>query len=104
MRALEAVRFLLELTALTALAVAGASVGWWLAVLLPLLLVVVWGRFIAPKSDHRLDEPLRLAVEVVLFLGVGGALVAAGHVLAGCAVALASIAVAGLLRTTHSRA
>ena len=54
-----AVYFLLELTALAALAVGGAHLGngaaekIGLAVLFPAAGATVWGRFAAPKSAHR---------------------------------------------------
>ena len=99
---LEGVRFVLEVVALVAAAVVGAGVGWPAAILGPLVLAAVWGRFVAPKSKSRLDDPLRLAVELGLFgaLGVGLALV--GHPVAGLLLAGASIVVAVVLRSVGS--
>ena len=66
-------RFLAELGLLAAL----AWVGWHLsgsvalalpaAVLLPVLAAVVWARWVAPRATHRLRDPLRAGVELVLF-------------------------------------
>ena len=100
MSALAAVRFVLEVCLLVAVAVAGASVGWWAAVVAPLVVAAVWGRWIAPKAAHRLDDPARLRVEVLLFIAAGIALVATGRT--GFAVALtgASIVVAVAVRSS----
>jgi hypothetical protein len=68
-----ALRFLSELALLGVL-------GWWgfatgdslpaqiaLGLGAPLAAILVWGRFVAPRSANRLEDPARIAVEVVLF-------------------------------------
>ncbi|WP_323097843.1 YrdB family protein [Intrasporangium sp. YIM S08009] len=88
-------RFAAELGMLAALGVggwtagarAGAAVGVVVAVALPVLAAVVWGRWVAPRAGHRLEDPARLGVEVVLFAAAAGGLVRAGH--PGWALALA---------------
>jgi hypothetical protein len=97
---LAPLRFLLELCLVAGLAVAGASASWWAAVLLPALLAMVWGRFVAPRSRHRLADPLRLAIEIALFAATGLALTIAGHIGAGVVLAATSTAVAFALRRT----
>jgi hypothetical protein len=68
-------RFLAELGMLAALAWGGwhlvdnPAASIVLAVVLPLLAAGVWARWVAPRSTHRLPDPGRAAVEVVLFLG-----------------------------------
>jgi hypothetical protein len=37
-------------------------------VLLPVLGALVWGRWVAPRAGHRLPDPARAVVEVVLFM------------------------------------
>lgn len=71
---LAAVRFLAELAMLVALAYVGwrlaagnQALGIVLAVLLVGLAASVWGRWVAPRSGARLQDPPRLAVEVALF-------------------------------------
>ncbi|MGD8487302.1 MAG: YrdB family protein [Chloroflexota bacterium] len=70
-------RFILEMLALVALFLFGLSlsddlpVQLVLAICLPLLAMIVWGLFVAPKASRRLDDPARLAVELVVwFAGV----------------------------------
>jgi Protein of unknown function (DUF2568) len=101
---LAAVRFVLEITAVVALAVAGAHWSWILAVVLPLALIIVWGALIAPKAARRLPDPLRLVVEIVLFAATGLALVAADRAGVGLALAASSIVVAIALRLTSTPA
>jgi hypothetical protein len=74
MRGLNLVfRFALELLALLALFLWGTALSDDLAVQLvlglgaPLLVVIVWALFVAPKASRRLPDPLRLVVELVIF-------------------------------------
>jgi len=77
--ALLALRFLLELCALAALAYWGATVDAStvvrviLAVVTPLLAAVVWGTWVAPRAPRLLDDPIRLIPEFAVF---GGAVLA----------------------------
>ena len=73
--ALLALRFLLELCALAALAYWGATVDAStvvrviLAVVTPLLAAVVWGTWVAPRAPRLLDDPIRLIPEFAVFGG-----------------------------------
>jgi hypothetical protein len=73
----DALRFFLELSALAAVAYWGWSEGgtarWILVVAAPLVVALVWGRWMAPRSNHRVRDPWRLAIEVLVF---GSAVVA----------------------------
>ncbi len=102
MKALEAVRFLLELCLVAALVVVGAAVGWFLAVLLPVALVVAWGWLIAPKSTRRLPDPQRLVLEIAIFIFTGIALAISGYPIPAILLAVASIVVAAPVRLTDS--
>jgi hypothetical protein len=77
--ALDVLAFLGELVLLAALAVLGLRLGaggWGvvLAVGLPVLLGVVWGRWLAPRAPRRLGRSGRLVVKPVLALAVAGLL------------------------------
>jgi Protein of unknown function (DUF2568) len=97
-------RFLTELATLAALATAGAlahtAVAWRvvLAILGPVLFAVIWGRAIGPRAAHRLSDPLRLLVEIVIFVVSAVALGLAGYLVIGVVLALISIATAATLR------
>jgi hypothetical protein len=82
-----ALKFLLELAASAAFAVWGADVGSGafaviLAVAAPLVAVLLWGRFAAPRSSHRLPRSTRIPFELGVFLLAALALLAAGHAVA----------------------
>jgi anti-sigma-K factor RskA len=68
----DGLRFLLELSALAAVAYWGWSEHggvwrWVLVVAAPLAIAVVWGSTIAPKAKHRVHDPWRLVVELLVF-------------------------------------
>jgi hypothetical protein len=88
-------RFLLELCALAALAYGGWVLGgpslWQrllLAVLAPIAAAAIWGRWVAPKSDRVLADPLRLVPEWVVFGSATAVLIATGHSILGAALAV----------------
>ncbi len=80
-----ALRFLLELCMLAALAYWGYHIGDSLLMKLvlalgaPLVAAVVWGAFIAPRAWRRLTDPARLLLELVLWVAAALALAAAGQ-------------------------
>jgi hypothetical protein len=88
------VRFLLELALLAALGYAVEHTvdgGWrWPATVAVVLVVIgIWGRFLAPKAPRRLGTAGQLVLEAVLFGGAAAALwsVGAGAVgIAGAAL------------------
>jgi hypothetical protein len=88
-------RFLLELGALVALAYGGwrtAGPELWqrllLAVLFPVAAALIWGRWVAPRSDRKLADPARLLPEWVVFGGATAVLVVTGHSYLGVALAV----------------
>jgi hypothetical protein len=78
-------RFALELCMLAAFAYWGSratgstAANVVVAIAAPLAAVAVWGRFMAPRSPHRLPEPRRIPLEIVLFGLATAALAAAGE-------------------------
>jgi uncharacterized protein DUF2568 len=91
-----AVRFLLELGVLAALAFGGAQVGQGLAMKIglgvgaPVLAAVVWGAFVAPRAAKRLPDPWRLLPEAAVFGAAAVALALAGHATLAWALAIAA--------------
>jgi hypothetical protein len=75
----DGLRFLLELSALAAVAYWGWSehggvLRWVLVVAAPLAIALVWGRWVAPKAKHPVDDPARVGLEVLVFGSAVGAL------------------------------
>ena len=84
-----ALRFLLELSILAALAYCGfRSMSGWLPKFLfgvggPVLAAIVWGTFLSPKAAITLGAPWKLVLEIAVFGVAIIALYAAGqHLLA----------------------
>ena len=67
-----AVRFLLELCMLAAVAFWGFNQNTWLLKILlgiglPVLIAILWGMFLAPRATHRLSGAPFYALELALF-------------------------------------
>lgn len=99
-----AVRFLLELGALAALAWWGVELGSsWVGSLVmgigfPALAAVTWGNFVAPRAPQFLPRPGRLAIEIAVFGTATTGLAAMGHWPAALVFGLAA---AGNTALTH---
>ncbi len=97
-----AVKFLLELAALAAFGLWGASiasgfVAVLLAVGLPVVVAVLWGAFAAPRARRRLPLRLRAPFELGVFGAAALALWQAESVAWGAAFAVIAAANAALL-------
>jgi len=98
-----AVRFLLELATLVALAIWGVHAGRStladiaLGVGAPLVAAVIWGVFAAPKSSRRLRGPALVAVQLAVLGAGAAALAAAGHEALAAVLAVVIVVNAALL-------
>ena len=97
-----AVKFLLELAALAAFGLWGASIAdgpaaVLLAIGLPLLVAALWGTLAAPRARHRLPRRLRAPFELGVFALASLALWQAGWAVAGAAFAAVAIVNVALL-------
>ncbi|WP_246673718.1 MULTISPECIES: DUF2568 domain-containing protein [unclassified Mesorhizobium] len=93
-------RFLLELSALLGLGMAGWSLfeGWWhwvLALALPLIAAALWGIFAVPGDPSRsgsapvqVPGAVRLALEFVVMFGGAAGFHVAGHAATGTIMAV----------------
>lgn len=91
----DVLRFLLELSALAAVAYWGWSEHggiwrWLLVVAAPVLVAVVWGRWVAPKAKHPAGDPWRLLLEVLVFGSAVAALAGADQPVLALALAVAT--------------
>ena len=97
-------RFLTELALIVVLALVGVFPSLPLAsrivigVAAPVLAMVIWGLWMAPRARRRLADPLRLAAELVLFAVAAAALALTGPVLAAGVFAVIAMGVAIALR------
>ena len=97
------VRFLSELAALAALAVVGVdladgAISIVLAMALPLVAALLWGRYVAPASPGRLHDPARGVVEVVIFGCAVVGLAGTGHRVLAITLGIAAACTAPLAR------
>jgi len=97
-----ALKFLLELAALVAFGLWGASIASGfaavvLAVVLPVVVAVLWGAFAAPRARRRLPLRLRAPFELGVFALAALALWGAASVAWGAAFAVIAAANAVLL-------
>ncbi len=103
---LLAVRFASELALLAGAAwaaggrVRSVPLAVLLGVVAALAVAAVWGLWVAPASRRRLADPLRLALEVVLFAGVAVALVSAHRLVPAVALAVVGIGTAVAVRVS----
>lgn len=102
-----AVRFLIELGALAALAFGCAQVGQGLAMKIglgvgaPILAAAVWGAFVAPRAAKRLPDPWRLLPEAAVFGAAAVALALAGHATLAWALAITAALNRALIALTQ---
>jgi uncharacterized protein DUF2568 len=66
-----------------------------------LAVAAVWSVAIAPASGRRVKDPVRLALEIALFLLVALGLDVVGHVVAAVVLAVAGVAAAVGVRFVH---
>nr|AYQ75764.1 DUF2568 domain-containing protein [Cohnella candidum] len=84
--------FLLELASLAAFARWGHRFGLWAAIGIPVLVLVVWSLFLAPKASIPVFfPPVREVLKLVVFAAASAALYASG--LSGWAVAMLAVSV-----------
>lgn len=101
-----ALRFALELCAFAALGYWGSqatSSNLWrtvLAIATPAAAIVVWGLFVAPKARVKVSEPVRWAIELVVFVGAAVALAAAGQMVLGIALGVIAAGNGAIVRAT----
>lgn len=77
------VRFLIELALLAGAGIAAWHLApefwaWPAAIVAPLVVAIVWGLFLSPRARYALREPVKIALETLLFVAVGCALFAVG--------------------------
>ena len=93
----DVLRFFLELAALASLAYWGFSqfggvAQWVIGLGAPVLVAVVWGRFISPKASHPTVDPVRFLIEFAVFgSGVAALFAADAPVLAVVFAVLAAL-------------
>jgi hypothetical protein len=91
------VRFLCELGMLAAFGYWGfetgdGALGFVLGLGAPVVAIVIWGAFVAPKAKRTVSLPVRLVIEVLVFGAATAALVAVGLTATGALLAVLALA------------
>ncbi len=89
------VRFACELAALAAFVWWGWPVVGWLVAF---GVAVMWGLVVAPKAKHRLPDPPRLLVELVIFASATVAFYSAAGAPVAAVFGVLAVVTAGLVR------
>jgi hypothetical protein len=89
------VRFACEIAAVVA-------VIWWgwpvVGIIAGVVVILLWGAWVAPKSRHRLPDPGRIVLELVIFGAATAAFVSVGQTALAIVFAVAAVVSAGLSR------
>jgi hypothetical protein len=103
------IRFLCELGLLAGFAYWGFTVGdgaaaWLLGIGTPAIAAIVWGLFVAPKARYPVSMPIRLSIELDLFILATLALWFAGVPVAGLLLGALGATTSALNALTENRA
>jgi Protein of unknown function (DUF2568) len=102
-------RFFVELAVFASLGYAGASVSGSpvarvvLASVLPVIAIVLWMWFLAPKATWRLGEPIAMVLEVAIFSAAAFALAISASEVLGAALGGVAVANGLLVRALPPR-
>lgn len=105
----DLVSFLLELAMLGAFAFWGFHAGngtmmkWLLGIGIPVLVVIFWSVFMAPRAGHRMTWPWLPIISLGLFLLSAAALYAAGKPALALSLAAVAVVNGALVFTWHQQ-
>ena len=95
----ELAMFALVITAVNYLVVGWRS--WLIGVAAALLIAVIWARWMAPTSSHRLTDPARYIAQAVLFVAIGVLAVVSGLLWLGVVFTVTSLVAFAFSRAEH---
>jgi hypothetical protein len=95
----ELAMFALIIAAVNYLIDGGRS--WLIGIAAAIVVALIWARWMAPSSSHRLKDPGRYIAQAVLFIGVGALAAVSGLLWLGVIFTVTSLAAFALSRTEH---
>lgn len=95
----ELAMFALIIAAVNYLIDGGRS--WLLGIAAAIVVAVIWARWMAPSSSHRLKDPGRYVAQAVLFIAVGALAAVSGLLWLGVVFTGVSLVAFALSRTEH---
>ena len=97
--ACELAMFALVIAAVNYLIDGGRS--WLIGIALAIVVALVWARWMAPSSSHRLKDPGRYIAQAVLFIAVGALAAVSGLLWLGVVFTGVSLVAFAFSRTEH---
>lgn len=72
---------------------------WLIGIAAALVVALIWARWMAPSSSHRLTDPGRYVAQAVLFIAVGGLAAVSGLLWVGVVFTVTSLVAFAFSRT-----
>ena len=95
----ELAMFALVIAAVNYLVDGGRS--WLIGIAAALLVAVIWARWMAPTSSHRLSDPGRYVAQAVLFISIGVLAALSGLLWLGVVFTVTSLVAFAFSRAEH---
>ncbi len=74
---------------------------WLIGIAAALLVAVIWARWMAPTSFHRLTDPRRYVAQAVLFVAIGALAAVSGLLWLGVVFTVTALVAFAFSRTEH---
>jgi len=74
---------------------------WLIGIAAALLVAVIWARWMAPSSSHRLTDPRRYVAQAMLFVAIGALAAVSGLLWLGVVFTVTSLVAFAFSRTEH---
>ena len=74
---------------------------WLIGIGVALLVALIWARWMAPTSSHRLTDPRRYVAQAVLFISIGALAAVSGLLWVGVVFTVTSVVAFAFSRTEH---
>jgi hypothetical protein len=74
---------------------------WLIGIAAALLVAVIWARWMAPSSSHRLTDPRRYVAQAVLFVAIGALAAISGLLWLGVVFTVTALVAFAFARTEH---
>jgi hypothetical protein len=74
---------------------------WLIGIAVALVVALIWARWMAPRSSHRLSDPGRYIAQAVLFVSIGVLAAVSGLLWIGVVFTASSLVAFAFSRTEH---
>ena len=74
---------------------------WLIGIAAAIVVAVIWARWMAPTSSHRLTDPRRYAAQAVLFVAIGVLAAVSGLLWLGVVFTVTALVAFAFSRTEH---